>query len=475
MGQADIARDNATGGKATLTNSVRQHIRDDFNDVSLALPNPNPNAPNAPFGLPFIDNVLDNGGTAGSGLPIAGRWNVARKKGGAMTLTQAASQITIATGTVSQDWLVLTSVDPIRIPARAQAAFNLSQRIANQLFAIELVSADFTAGKFFSGVADPVAGTPNHGVQWLLDGVTATAAKSQTVNTGQAKQVAARTILTTASQAILELETYPDECYFGSRAVDSEVTGEANKYLQNTKVPPNNVELYLQIRAVNTGAAGGTTSMVVDFTNLLEIFESMVEVTGGRGGAANSQAIPTYQVNGPPAPAALADAAANPTTTAMAALIEGFNGATWDRIRVVADNADALAAIALGNLRAACLQFGYAPSAGSALWDRLRTANKFITLSSVVITAETTIWTPAAGRKFRLMGFLLNQGVLTGNVTLKDNTAGGTIFIIPANSAGVAIPANFGNGILSAAANNVLTATGVATETLSGTLFGTEE
>lgn len=105
-----------------------------------------------------------------------------------------------------------------------------------------------------------------------------------------------------------------------------------------------------------------------------------------------------------------------------------------------------------------------------------RTPVVYKSLSAVVITSETTIWTPAAGKKFRLMGFCLSQGVATGAVTLKDNTAGTTIFTIPQNTVGVqncfSLP---GNGIVSATANNVLTATGVSTETLTGTVYGTEE
>lgn len=111
-----------------------------------------------------------------------------------------------------------------------------------------------------------------------------------------------------------------------------------------------------------------------------------------------------------------------------------------------------------------------------ATWDRQRIPSVFKNLSAVVITSETTIWTPAAGKKFRLMGYCLSQGVATGAVTLKDNTAGTTILILPANTIGVAFCSNFnGNGILSAAINNVLTATGASTETLTGYLFGTEE
>jgi hypothetical protein len=110
-----------------------------------------------------------------------------------------------------------------------------------------------------------------------------------------------------------------------------------------------------------------------------------------------------------------------------------------------------------------------------ATFDRPRTPNVFKTLSAVVITSETAIWTPASGKKFRLMGFMLAQGVATGAVTFKDNTAGTTILIMPQHTVGVGMVVYLGNGILSAAANNVLTATGVSTETLTGFVFGTEE
>jgi len=107
---------------------------------------------------------------------------------------------------------------------------------------------------------------------------------------------------------------------------------------------------------------------------------------------------------------------------------------------------------------------------------RARSPNKFINLNGVVITSETTIWTPAAGRKFRLMGYVLTGGVAAGNIILKDGTGGSTILIVPNGAAGATIVSPpMGNGILSAAANNVLTATGASTETLSGYLFGTEE
>jgi hypothetical protein len=111
-----------------------------------------------------------------------------------------------------------------------------------------------------------------------------------------------------------------------------------------------------------------------------------------------------------------------------------------------------------------------------ATWDVLRTANKFVSLAAVAIGAEATLWTPAAGKKFRLMGGLVSIGTAAGNVTIRDGTALATILVLP--KAGLDTPfalPPMGNGILSGAANRLLTGQGVATATISGFLFGTEE
>ncbi len=103
----------------------------------------------------------------------------------------------------------------------------------------------------------------------------------------------------------------------------------------------------------------------------------------------------------------------------------------------------------------------------------LRTPAVFKPQNAVAIAAEATIWTPAGGKKFRLMGYHLTSSV-TGNILLRDNTAGTIIDVIPA-TAGQCVVVDLHNGILSAAANNVLTATGPALSTLSGEVDGTEE
>jgi hypothetical protein len=106
--------------------------------------------------------------------------------------------------------------------------------------------------------------------------------------------------------------------------------------------------------------------------------------------------------------------------------------------------------------------------------DRQRTPAIFKVVALVAGTAETTIWTPTGGKKFRLMGFLLTCGAAS-TLTFKDNTSGTTIFAARGTTdQPISVPA-LGNGILSAAANNVLTVTRGTSATLDGVVWGTEE
>ena len=108
-------------------------------------------------------------------------------------------------------------------------------------------------------------------------------------------------------------------------------------------------------------------------------------------------------------------------------------------------------------------------------WDRPRTPNVFKTFSLAASSAEQTIWTPTAGKKFRLMGFVLTINTLAATVTFRDNTAGTTIFVTAGPAASIVAPSDLGNGILSAAANNRLTIQASAVSALVGTVWGTEE
>lgn len=93
--------------------------------------------------------------------------------------------------------------------------------------------------------------------------------------------------------------------------------------------------------------------------------------------------------------------------------------------------------------------------------------------SSLLLLTSQTIWTPASGKKFRLMGYAVTSSVLGGAITLKDG--GNTILIIPALVTTAAVVDGWVDGILSQAANNSLSAIGSLTQTMTGYVYGTEE
>lgn len=106
-----------------------------------------------------------------------------------------------------------------------------------------------------------------------------------------------------------------------------------------------------------------------------------------------------------------------------------------------------------------------------AFYEKVRLANIFKTVQAVA-AGNTALWTPAAGKKFRLMRYMVQitgngslavAGVLT--VTLFDGAAGATnqthdIFVPALALAGIGLYTSpwidIGNGYLSVLANNVL-------------------
>lgn len=106
--------------------------------------------------------------------------------------------------------------------------------------------------------------------------------------------------------------------------------------------------------------------------------------------------------------------------------------------------------------------------------EKLRTPIVFKSFDLVTATAETTLWTPAAGKKFRLMGLILTTSAVT-TLKFRDGTGGTIVFQIGSGANVPLNPCDMGNGILSALANNLLTVTRSITAVLVGTVWGTEE
>lgn len=191
-----------------------------------------------------------------------------------------------------------------------------------------------------------------------------------------------------------------------------------------------------------------------------------------------------------------ADAQANPTT---AVPVENFpmtwNGATWDRWRSGQTNGGPVGTPAVvigdggaGSTRQAPVNngvdgVGYLTAAlvtqsltyaydGTANFDRVRYPKIFKTVVATT-SGNTALWTPAAGKKFRLMRYLVSvpynaASAAPGNLLVDLLDAAASIaqthtLFIPATGQTTGGPPiyhsgwiDLGNGILSATANNVL-------------------
>lgn len=122
-----------------------------------------------------------------------------------------------------------------------------------------------------------------------------------------------------------------------------------------------------------------------------------------------------------------------------------YDGTTWSRVRVASIISDGNA----GSTMAPTSMMAFA----GASFDRVRVGKiyKYIEYLNLPTATSATIWTPAAGKKFRLMGVMVTTSA-TVHLHLRDAT---TIFHTT-RTLGDGIAFDFGNGYLSAAANNVL-------------------
>jgi len=200
-----------------------------------------------------------------------------------------------------------------------------------------------------------------------------------------------------------------------------------------------------------------------------------------------------------------------------------WNGATWDRTGSNSSNTDNQAPTLTGNITVLSRMSVYSSSSNGwnrvkeayddqdsqgvggigkvpvvnknlvfngSSWDRLRTPNVFKTVSTTA-AGSTALWTPAAGKKFRVMrvhmSITSNAAAAAAAVLVSQLLDGATFFGIADNNY---IPLvgtiqqhqnyvfDLGNGYLSSAANNVLNINlsfALTAGILDVTVAGTEE
>ena len=105
-------------------------------------------------------------------------------------------------------------------------------------------------------------------------------------------------------------------------------------------------------------------------------------------------------------------------------------------------------------------------------------AATFKVVDAVAITAGTpaTVWTPASGKKVRLLGWFLSSSAAAA-LELQDSGAAGTVIAQTPllAAAGIHDAPHLGEGVVLAAADNTLGLDVTANATVSGMVFGVEE
>lgn len=101
-------------------------------------------------------------------------------------------------------------------------------------------------------------------------------------------------------------------------------------------------------------------------------------------------------------------------------------------------------------------------------------ADRFVPFALTAVTTQQLVWTPASGKKFRLLGIHLKASVAT-TIAILDGTGGTTILTIGAGAASPEVLTLGPIGILSGAANRAVYVTSSASAGIVGTAFGCEE
>jgi hypothetical protein len=108
---------------------------------------------------------------------------------------------------------------------------------------------------------------------------------------------------------------------------------------------------------------------------------------------------------------------------------------------------------------------------------RARVADTFKDVGTVALGSIATVWTPATGKKIRLMGMSISSSAAV-SILFEDNSAAAANFLFrtPFLVVGVPYTFDFGEkGILLSAANNVLKGTSSGAANVTGTVYGAEE
>lgn len=222
----------------------------------------------------------------------ATKWNVI-SQGAGMTISVSNGNLTIATGVSGNSETILESTETFTDPFRVIASLQISQKIANQEFAIEVYSVNPTT------LADD---NMNMGA-WNIsydDNTTTTYGVYEVMNNGTKLRSGANYIANSqTSYNLYELELFSDEFWFHTRGLDS-TNGRSASFVRHQSIPDPNALYKVRIRAKNKlTAPASSTNFQFQFVTVIDYAELTAEITAGRGNVAVGQSMGVQVTNAP--------------------------------------------------------------------------------------------------------------------------------------------------------------------------------
>lgn len=192
---------------------------------------------------------------------------------GGMSVSIGSGSLTITTGTTPGAEGIITSKRAYKLSVSAYIIGYVTQRIANQEFLFQLISAD-----------------GNDGVGWIWAGTGASGGVVFTKNNGIASQSTASNIQSTTSAALLEISAYLDKSVFITMPLTDTINQRSFTLVTNCPNPEKDYRI--QLIARNTGTAASSTNFVIDAVSLINVEESYATILAGRGSYIVHNAIP---------------------------------------------------------------------------------------------------------------------------------------------------------------------------------------
>ena len=219
------------------------------------------------------------------------KWNVVQT-GAGMSIGVASNELTIATGTTVNSETIILGKEIFTIPCRVLFGMQISQKIANQEFYLELVSVNKDTGlpdglnkaAYKISYADHANGS-YHSYVVQAGGMSDLSTTQNYINT------------VVGTYSILELEVFSDECWFHSRQLDS-ANGRSASFVRHQQIPDPNAYYAVRLRCKNGATApASSTNFKFQFVNVVDYAELTCEVTAGRGNVAAGQAVGVNVLN----------------------------------------------------------------------------------------------------------------------------------------------------------------------------------